>query len=256
MFKAIQIPTVCPSCGGELEFVNDLLYCRNSICGDRAYKKIEHFAKTLKIKGLGPASIKKLDIQNFDEIYNIPVSELVYKLSSEKLAEKLSEEIDNSRSAPLDLVLPAFGVSLIGKTATEKLSHTVKSLFEINTETCEIAGLGPKATQNLCNWLDEVFYPELEGLLPFNFEFKNTTSTPIKGVVCISGKLKTFKNKAEAAAALSLLGYEVKSGLTKQVTLLVNESGIESAKTRKARNSGVTIINNLTTFLENNHGTS
>jgi hypothetical protein len=33
--------------------------------------------------------------------------------------------------------------------------------------------------------------------------------------------------------------------LTKDVTILINESGVESAKTKKARDSGVQIITNL-----------
>jgi len=37
--------------------------------------------------------------------------------------------------------------------------------------------------------------------------------------------------------------------LTKDVTILVNESGIESAKTKKARDSGVQIITNLLEFI-------
>ena len=66
-----------------------------------------------------------------------------------------------------------------------------------------------------------------------------------KGVVCISGKLKTWKTKADATAALEGAGFVVKSSLTKDVTILVNESGIESSKTKQARTSGITIITNI-----------
>ena len=65
------------------------------------------------------------------------------------------------------------------------------------------------------------------------------------GVVCISGKLKSFKTKAEATEVLTQKGYAVKSSVTKDVTHLVNESGVESTKTRKARDSGIIIIENL-----------
>jgi hypothetical protein len=41
----------------------------------------------------------------------------------------------------------------------------------------------------------------------------------------------------------------VKGSLTKQVTILVNESGIESAKTKQARENGVTIVTNLLDFI-------
>ena len=66
MLRAIVPPTDCPSCGSALEWLNQLLYCKSTICGAQKQKKIEHFAKTLKIKGLGPAAIEKLGIQDFD----------------------------------------------------------------------------------------------------------------------------------------------------------------------------------------------
>jgi hypothetical protein len=66
-----------------------------------------------------------------------------------------------------------------------------------------------------------------------------------KGVVCITGKLKSFKTKALATQYLETQGYLVKSSLTKDVNILVNESGIESAKTQAARERGVIIITNL-----------
>ena len=71
-----------------------------------------------------------------------------------------------------------------------------------------------------------------------------------KGFVCISGRLKSFKSKADATNALNEAGYEVKASLTKQVDILVNEGGVESAKTRQARQTGVTIVTDLRSFLE------
>lgn len=248
---SIQAPTHCPSCNSELVWVNHLLYCRNTFCGSQAQKKLEHFAKTLKIKGLGPSSIEKLGLSDIDQIYSLTEAQIAESLSSEKLAEKLYAEILNSISAPLNLVLPAFSIPLIGKTATDKLSKVCKNITDINTETCEKAGLGPKATENLLSWLQTEFYSFYDGMLPFSFDFESVEQKSSKGVVCISGKLKSFKTKAEATKALDSVGYEVKSSLTKQVTILVNESGIESSKTKQARDSGVTIVTNLLDLLEN-----
>ena len=69
MLREILPPTECPSCGGELTSVNDLLYCYSTNCSAQKQKSIEHFAKTLKIKGLGPATIEKLEITDFDQVY-------------------------------------------------------------------------------------------------------------------------------------------------------------------------------------------
>ena len=251
MLREIVPPSDCPSCGSNLEWINQLLYCKSTICGAQKQKKIEHFAKTLKIKGLGPSAIEKLGIQDFDQVYTLDLEYMTEALNSEKIALKLQSEIDNSKSAPLDLVLPAFGIPLIGKTATKKLSETVKNISEINADTCKRAGLGPKATENLMSWLMDEFYTFYDGYLPFDMKFATVQKVEKKGVVCISGRLKSFKTKADATETLSSLGYEVKSSLTKDVTILVNESGIESSKTKQASASGITIITDLKSFLEN-----
>jgi DNA ligase (NAD+) len=249
MLREIVPPSDCPSCGSNLQWINQLLYCKSTVCGAQKQKKIEHFAKTLKIKGLGPAAIEKLDIQDFDQLYELDVDYITSALNSEKIAIKLKKETDNSKSAPLNLVLPAFGIPLIGNTATKKLSETVENITEINADTCKRAGLGPKATENLMSWLSKDFYAFYDGCLPFDFKFVTEQKVERKGVVCISGRLKSFKTKADATETLSSLGYEVKSSLTKDVTILVNESGIESAKTKQARDSGVNIVTNLSEFL-------
>lgn len=257
MLRKIVPPTDCPSCGSTLVPSNQLLYCHNITCGAQRAKKIEHFAKTLKIKGLGPATIEKLEIDDFDQIYLYDELLLSEKLG-EKLGKKLYAEIQNSASAPLDMVLPAFGIPLIGKTATKKLSETMQSITEITSDTCERAGLGPKATENLCNWLDSEFYCFYDGCLPFDMKFKSKTFSEhlTKATVCISGRLKSFKTKAEATDTLANLGYIVKSSLTKDVTILINESGIDSAKTKQARDAGVTIVTDLKSYLEKKYGTS
>ena len=251
MFQSIFAPSHCPSCDSELVWKNDLLYCVSTTCGEQSYKSVEHFAKTMKIKGLGPASIRKLGWTCPSEIYRTPRASILASLGSERVTSKLLAEIVNSFNAPLELLLPAFGIPLIGKTATLKLSETIKSVNEINADTCERAGLGPKATNNLLDWIenDLAFFQEV---MPHSWCFSATPPPAVsKGTVCISGRLKSFKSKADATTALNAAGYEVKSSLTKQVGFLINEGGAESAKTRQARNTGVTIVTDLRSFLEN-----
>ena len=118
----IQPPSNCPSCDSWLEEVNNLFYCKNELCGEKLQKQIEHFAKTLKIKGLGPATIKKLKLESINDLYWLTKNELKRLLDSSILAGKLFNEIQNSRKAPLNVLLPAFSIPLIGKTAAEKLA--------------------------------------------------------------------------------------------------------------------------------------
>ena len=249
--KEIIAPTQCPSCGFTLEWENDQLYCYNDNCESKTYKLIEHFATTLKIKGMGPSTIQKLRITTIPQIYELSLGEMVESLNSEKLASKLFDEIQDSKKASLSEVLPAFSIPLIGKSASSKLCAVISSIYDLNEAVCTTAGLGPKASKNLLDWYSSKFLREYKWL-PFSFESREVTSViSPKGVICISGKLKSFKTKAEAEKALTSRGYIVKSSVTKEVTHLVNESGLESSKTKKARESGISIIENLNQFIGN-----
>lgn len=250
--EKILAPSNCPSCGEFLQWENHILYCRNTNCGSQSQKKIEHFAKTLKIKGLGPAAIEKLELDNPGDLYCLTIIDIEEALGSKKLAEKLFAEIQNSRKAPLNMVLPALSIRLIGRTATEKLSKICNGLYEVDEEVCSDAGLGPAATQSLLEYLEN----GLPYVLPQSMLFEKPVQKDIAGIVCISGKLKSFKTKAEATKVLEQHGYTVKSSVTKDVTVLVNESGIESQKTIKARNDGLLIVENLLEFLGENYGTA
>ena len=246
----IEPPTSCPSCSSLIVVINNLLFCKNTSCGTKLHKKLEHFAKTLKIKGLGPKAIEKLGVTTSQELYLLTKDDLVSLLESEKIGAKLFAELQVSKNVPMNVVIPALSIPLIGNTAAKKLATVCDTIHDINADTCESAGLGPKATDNLLSYLSENGIALLDH--PFSFKFeKPQVVLDQKGVVCISGKLKSYKTKAEAAEILQQKGYDIRASLTRDVTLLVNESGIESQKTQKARDAGVQIITNLQQFLEN-----
>ena len=241
--RTIEAPSNCPSCDSSLEWKNDILYCLNPDCYAKNSKRVEHWAKTLKIKGLGPATIEKLSLQSIEEIYQMELFFIEESLGSAKIACKVYKEIMDSTESSLEELLPAFGIPLIGETASKKLCKVISTIEDINYDTCVKAGLGPVATDNLLKWW--MIFRESYLNLPLDYTVKKYVKAATKDVVCISGKLLSYKNKTEAKDALEKLGYEVKDTLTKDVTILVNESGIESAKTKKARDTGVKIVKNL-----------
>jgi len=247
--REIVPPTNCPSCDSALIWRKDTLYCVNPLCDAQSLKRIAHFAKTLKIKGLGEKSIEKLGITEPYEIYSLSEAYIADKLKSQKLAEKLSSEVKKSENSSLNVLLPAFSIPLVGKSASDKLCEKVSHIHEISFKTCEEAGLGPKVTQNLIYWLGTFIIEEW----PFSFTAsqQNKEFAANSEVVCITGKLSSYKSKAEAKQALEANGYRVKDSVTKEVTILVNESGIESAKIKKARANNIKIITNLKELLEN-----
>lgn len=248
--KNIVIPTQCPQCNSTLVRINDQIFCQNKACPAQLNKKVEHLAKTLGIKGLGEKTVEKLHLENVLELYVLELSELT-EIVGEKTAIKLLDQIENSKKADFATVLAAMSIPLIGNSAAAKLATVVNNLDDITVEQCIEAGLGEKATNNLINWLNTE-YPEIKEFLPFAFENKTKSESKVVdtvGVVCITGKLSTYKNKAEATKELESLGYQVVSTLTKAVTILVDEENRGSSKRLAAEERGLSIITNLKQFI-------
>jgi NAD-dependent DNA ligase len=240
-------PNNCPCCGSKLERVNDQLYCRNTNCDAQLQGKVAHFAKTLGIKGLGEKTIEKLGLDTILDIYSLD-KEFVTLTLGEKVATKLIAEIDNSKASDFQTVLSALSIPLVGGTASSKLAVLVNSFTEITADICKEAGLGAKVTSNLINWLEHD-YLVMYNKLPFEFKHKAVKKTLDKGVICITGKLKSFKVKADAKVVLEGLGFTVVDSLTKAVTILVDESGSISAKRTTAEQRGITIVTDLNQFI-------
>lgn len=252
MRKQIEIPTNCPSCNSILELVNAQLFCRNIKCGARASKNVEHFAKVIGIKGLGPSSIEKLGIQHFIELYQLTLEEIIDSIGSEKVGNKLYDQIQNSKTAEFCTIITAFGIPRLGKTESQKLS-SIRSIDDLTKERCLQVGLGEVSSNSLMNFLNTE-YREIKEFLPFPQLYgNNAVSKPkvqAKGLVCITGKLKSFKSKADAKVKLESLGFSVSDNLTKSVTHLVDEENKGSTKRVKAEEMGIEVIDNLINFIE------
>lgn len=246
----IQPPTHCPVCESVLELVNDQLFCRNSACPAQLNKKLEHFCKVLKIKGVGPKTVDKLGLSDITELFYLELADLTEALGSEKTAAKLLDEIDRARSADLATILASFSIPLIGETASIKIASVVASVDEITSETCKEAGLGEKASNNLLSWLNTDFQ-EIREFLPFSFKSTKSVSKNTDGrTVCISGKLVSYKTKAEATSVLEAAGYRVVESVTKTLDFLLDEADKGSSKRQKAEEYGIPIINNIKTLLD------
>ncbi len=242
----IEIPTHCPCCDHALELVNSQLFCRNISCEAQLYKKLEHFAKVLSIKGLGPKSIEKLQLGDITELFYMDLASVTKALGSEKMAEKLLTEVEKAKSADLATVLASFSIPLIGITAASKMSTVINTLDEITSEACKEAGLGEKATANLMEWFS-FEYQELKEFLPFSFDSRKRNADG--ETVCITGKLSSFKTKNEAYKKLEDAGFKIVESVTKTTNYLVDEEGKDSTKRKSAVKYGIRIISNLPEFL-------
>lgn len=248
--QKIEIPTTCPACSYKLQLINAQLFCRNTACSAQLGKKLEHFCKVLQIKGFGPKTIEKLNLADITEIFYLDRDHVVDALGA-KVADKLLDEIERAKSADLATVIASFSIPLVGGTASGKIAAVVSSIDEITQETCKIAGLGEKVTANLLEWIS-FEYPEMKEFLPFTFETKVQVADANSKRVCITGKLKSFKKKADAESVLLAAGFILVDSVTKTTDYLVDEEGKMSSKREKAVQYGITIITDLNDLLKEN----
>ena len=247
----IEIPKNCPCCEYPLILVNVQLFCRNTACSAQLNKKLENFCKVLQIKGFGPKTIEKLNLQDITEIFYLDM-ETVSEALGEKIAVKLLDEIERAKGADLATVLAAMSIPLVGGTASGKIAAVVSSIDEINNETCKQAGLGAKVTENLLNWIATDFQ-EMREFLPFDFKpQKPKISSTNSKRVCITGKLKSFSKKSDAEQVLLAAGFILVDSVTKTTDILVDEEGKMSSKRTKAEQYGITIITDLNDLLKEN----
>jgi NAD-dependent DNA ligase len=149
----------------------------------------------------------------------------------------------------LATVIASFSIPLVGGTASKKICAAVINIDEITFERCRQAGLGEKVSQNLVGWLETEFL-EVREFLPFSFTSQQVPIQSGGKSVCITGKLSSFKTKSEAYKALEEAGFKVTETVTKSTDYLVDEDNKGSSKRKKADELGITIIQNLNTFLK------
>lgn len=241
MNNEIIIPINCPSCDSILQEINGQLFCNNKDCSVKVSKTIEHFCKVLGIKGLGEKTIEKLELNSVNEIYSLPP--MVYENTLGKAtASKIIEFIKNSTKVSLEELLPALAIPSFGKSAAEKLCKVITYLPDVSREKFKEAGIGPAVTDKFFVWW-EVNRDEVM-TLPFSFKTSNKTVEKLEEdvVVCITGLLSDYKNRAEAQKYLESLGFSTTDTVSKRVNVLICEDDKQSTKKDKAIKLNIPIL--------------
>lgn len=237
-------PTECPSCGFKLELVKDQLFCRNTECVAQNSKRVQHFAKKLKIKGFGEVTLEKLELSSIPELLNYTAKYGVDCGLGLKTAQNLEDSVKDfvTTGAELAELIAALGIDLIGDSAGRKLQDTVGSLLEIDASACQRAGLGEKATASLLKAL-ACLDPVLFEITIKSAAKQHAVAQEAKGDICITGKLKNYKNRIEAGKFLQSLGWNVKDSVTKTVRILICEDGnTTSSSYIKAINNNIEVL--------------
>ena len=200
-------------------------------------KFLEYFIRILEIKGLGPASVKKMGLTH-------PV-DLFEDQNWDKLGangSKVEAEIERTKTKPYDIVLASLGISGVGRRAAKLIVSKIPAFRNLrDIETTEIKGIGPSTVESVLSWLDE--NEEWVHTLPLQLE-QNVTVEDVVGTparkVCITGKLDMTRN--DLSDRLDKLGFKVTSTVTKDCYALITGGDTTSSKYKRAVTLGITII--------------
>ena len=200
-------------------------------------KVLEHFIKTLDIKGLGPASIKKMGLTHPVDLFEDQNWNLLGVNGT-----KVQAEIERTKTKPYDLVLASLGMSGVGKRASKLILSKIPAFRNLrDIETIDIKGIGPSTIESVLSWLDE--NEEWVLTLPLQLE-QNVTVEEVVGTparkICITGKLDMTRN--QLGDILEKLGFKVTNTVTKDCYALITGGDTTSSKYKKANTMGISVI--------------
>lgn len=196
------------------------------------FRYIEYFAKTLGIKGLGEATIKKLNINHPIDLYSIKDWSFLGK-NGEKIAEELYRPKDYAT------VLAALGIPGVGKSTAQLIVSKIPKFEDLEkVSTLSIRNVGPTTVENIMSWLEVNKHWVKD--LPYSLEAEAAPVSLAKRKIAITGKLDI--KKADLAAHLERYGFELANSVTKDCYALIT-GGEESIKTANATKYGVPVLN-------------
>ena len=200
-------------------------------------KVLEHFIKTIDIKGLGPANIKKMGLAHPVDLF---ANNNWDKLGA--IGPNIEAEIERAKTKPYELVLASLGINGVGRTASKLIISKIPNFKRLrDIATVDIKGIGPSTIDSILSWLDE--NEDWVYTLPLKLE-QNVTVEDIVGTsarkICITGK--TDMTRGELTSTLEAKGFKVTSTVTKDCYALITAGDTSSSKYKKAVDLGIKIV--------------
>ena len=162
--RPFVMPEHCPVCGGAVVRVEGEAAhrCTNRSCPAQVREALKYFASRdgMDIRGLGASLAEKLNVKSVTDIYRMGLEDwLKLDKVKEKTAKNLMDQIEKSKSRPLENVIIALGIPGVGKSVAGLLVEQFRSLDALRSareeEIGEIEGIGPVVARSVCEYLTE-----------------------------------------------------------------------------------------------------
>jgi DNA ligase (NAD+) len=263
MVLPLEIPQVCPICGGKVEIQESdsstkNLVCVNPQCQGKLINRLDHFCgkKGLDIKGLSLATLDKLVdwgwVNNISDIMVLSNhrNEWIQKPGfGEKSVDKILDAIENAKTPTLDAFIASLGIPLIGKTVSKELIKYVDSYEDFVQKAQNKFDFsiydGFAASKTSAIWAFD--FTEANKVYQYlSIATTNTTEqlNNCEGLkIVITGKLQQFKNRDAFKKYIEERGGKVVDSVSKNTNYLINNDiNSTSSKNQTAKKLGVPIL--------------
>jgi DNA ligase (NAD+) len=254
-----QIPDRCPSCGSELVWDSDYLYCLNTTqCPAQIENTIEHFFRTLaNVDGFGLKTIEKLHaagVNSVYAVYQLNMDQLQKMGFGDKTAQNLLDQLQRSRTEAIEdwRFLGAFGIYRMGLGNCERLlqHYHLTDIFKLTVEDITaIEGFAEKTAVAVVECLKKVEHDFMQ-IYQLGFNLIQTalireqqqTSSPVSGKTIVFTGTMQHGKRDDMKKEAKLLGAKVADSVTGKTDYLVAGAEVGAAKINAAMQKGIRVI--------------
>ncbi len=249
-------PTNCPECQATLTKDGPNLICTNPACSAQVFERIKHFVsrKAMDIDGVAGKTLESLMsaglIKAIPDLYELKEEQVeVLEGFAELSAKNLIEQLECSKTRPLEQFIFALGLPQVGERTARVLSRAFPSipkltaakpedfeaLHDIGKTTAE-AVYGALHQTSMLRMLQELQDKGVSPTAPENA----SQGDSLKGLsFVLTGTLS--RPRSEIKKELENLGARVSSAVSKKTSYLVAGESAGS-KLAKAQELGVKVI--------------
>ena len=251
-----RMPTKCPFCGSTFERLEGeaATFCPNVDCPNRLLESLAHFAGrgAMDIEGLGYETARLLLdsklVTNIADVYRLtPDALLQLEGFGQRKVEQLLDGITRSKSQPLERLLVALNIRMIGGTVARVIARHFGSMAAIRAATVEeiadIGGVGPTRAAALRGYLDTPRNAELIDELGqlgvrMDTETKRVGDSLAGWAIVVTGNLAGY-SRDEAKQAITDRGGKATSSVSKKTSVVVLGGDPGAQKVAKAEELGI-----------------